>query len=181
MTAPDQMTSAWGGIPSSAVAHAVSQQRKLTHTAHEICFGVIALAHRAWVSPTVTCGRGRPKDAIRRDLTFIVRSFKTSRAYSRRGSDSMRPLKRRSASSRQLRSMSRIKNDLRIHHSLGKENGLHHIGAHARVDFITIVSEYDSSSRTAHYHLPLSPPGSTWRSPADVAAARQPRSSPHSY
>src|SRR6516225_11435243 len=91
------------------------------------------------------------------------------------------PLKRRSASSRQLRSMSRIKNDLRIHQSLGKENGLHHIGAHARADFITIVSEYDSSSRTAHYHLPLSPPGSTWRSPADVAAARQPRSSPHSY
>ena len=41
---------------------------------------------------------------------------------------SMRPLKRRSASSRQLRSMSRIKNDLRIHQSLGKENGLHHIG-----------------------------------------------------
>jgi hypothetical protein len=70
--------------------------------------------------------------------------------------------------------MKLIKNDLRIHHSLGKENGLHHIGAHARVDFITIVSEYDSSLRTAHYHLPLSPPGSTWRSPADVAAARQP-------
>jgi hypothetical protein len=69
---------------------------------------------------------------------------------------------------------SRLFKRLEIHHSLGKENGLHHIGAHARVDFITIVSEYDSSLRTAHYHLPLSPPGSTWRSPADVAAARQP-------
>src|SRR6516162_1668245 len=89
---------------------------------------------------------------------------------------SMRPLKRRSASSRQLRSMSRIKNDLKIHHSLGKENGLHHMGAHARVDFITIVSEYDFSSRTPHYLFPFSPPVPPWRPPPDVAPPRYPRS-----
>src|SRR5215510_3821488 len=53
--------------PSRLVATAAEERLSFRRT-HVVCGSqrLPALAHRAWVSPTVTCGRGRPEDAMRR-------------------------------------------------------------------------------------------------------------------